>query len=96
MLLDRVITDAEREGTKDTERAAVRAWIETLTLPPVSGISDLAASARVIGVFMADTVTRASAAHRGGVTAVADDEGVPQGWDNASLLVEMKRSMGRA
>lgn len=54
---------------------------------------DRAEVARIIGEAFAAYASGLSARHAAGITAVPDEEDVPDGWGNADLLAEMRRAM---
>lgn len=72
-----------------------RTWVDELNNPPRINLSDGTGFRRLLTEWMADKYGKSIEAYESRRTAVADDEGiaVPDGWDNASLLEEMKRSM---
>lgn len=64
-------------------------------MPPRINLADRDNFANIMQEWTADQYGKCIAAYHAGTTSVADDEGmsVPPGWDNASLLEEMQRSM---
>lgn len=83
----------EHEGVPQLERAKMESWLNHLNDPPLLDLGNRQQVAEVVGVFIAATFDAAVEAHRSGITSAAEPEDdVPPGWDNASLLAQMKQS----